>query len=62
MPNTGQEDLQRSARSLLDRFMLEADKVSDDAANPRVKIDEVPPSPGDVPTTAAGEEMINVAA
>jgi hypothetical protein len=63
MPNTEHENLLRSARSLLDRFMFEGDELRDDVANLCTKIDDVPP-----PATALSvsnvslEEMINVAA
>jgi hypothetical protein len=33
MPNTEHEDLLRSARSLLDRFMFEGDELREDVAN-----------------------------
>jgi hypothetical protein len=60
---TEHENLLRSARSLLDRFMFEGDELRDDVANLCTKIDDVPP-----PATALSvsnvslEEMINVAA
>jgi hypothetical protein len=63
MPNTEHEELLRSARSLLDRFMFEGDELRDDAANLCMKIDDVLPPPAEVSVSNVTlEEMINVAA
>jgi hypothetical protein len=63
MPNTEYENLLRSARSLLDRFMFEGDEMRDDVANLCMKIDDVLPPAAEV---AGAEvvlgEMIEVAA
>jgi len=45
MADTEHEDLLRSARSLLDRFMFQGDEPRDDVANPCIEIDDaLPPS------------------
>jgi hypothetical protein len=62
MPNVEHENLLRSARSLLDRFMFEGDELRDDVANLFMRIDDIlPPAEVSVPT-AAIEDRINVAA
>lgn len=63
MGNTEHEQLLRSARSLLDRFMFEGDELRDDVANLCMKIDDVLPQPTEVSVSDVTlEEMINVAA
>ena len=62
MPNAEHENLLRSARSLLDRFMFEGEHLRDDVANLCMKIDDVlPPSEVSVCSANIGE-MIDVAA
>jgi hypothetical protein len=48
MANTEHENLLRSARSLLDRFMFEGDELRDDVANLRMKIDDALPPPAEI--------------
>jgi hypothetical protein len=58
------ENLLRSARSLLDRFMFEGDEMRDDVANLRMKIDDALPS-AEVSTstlTSRDTESLNAAA
>jgi hypothetical protein len=63
MPNTEHENLLRSARSLLDRFMFEGDELRDDVANLCMKIDDALPPPAEVSVSnVTSEERINVAA
>ena len=63
MGNTEHEQLLRSARSLLDRFMFEGDELRDDVAYLCMKIDDVLPQPTEVSVSGVTlEEMINVAA
>lgn len=63
MGNTEHENLLRSARSLLDRFMFEGDELRDDVANLCMKIDDVLPQPAEVSVSNVTlEEIINVAA
>jgi hypothetical protein len=62
MSNTEHENLLRSARSLLDRFMFEGDELRGDAANLCTKIDDALPSRAEVSiSNVTLEEMINVA-
>jgi hypothetical protein len=51
MQNTEHENLLRSARSLLDRFMFEGDELRDD----------VPPQPAEGSVPAPIEKRVNVA-
>ena len=53
MANTEHENLLRSARSLLDRFMFEGDELRDDVANLRMKIDDALPPPAEVSVSRA---------
>ena len=64
MPNSERENLLRSTRSLLDRFMFDGDEIRDDLANLCMKIDdELPPQAGEVSVSNASlEEMIDAAA
>jgi hypothetical protein len=63
MQDTEHENLLRSARSLLDRFMFEGDELRDDVANLCVKIDDALPPMTEVSVSDVTlEEMINVAA
>jgi hypothetical protein len=62
MANTEHENVLRSARSLLDRFMFEGDELRDDVVNLCMKIDDVLPSAEVSVSNVAGEERINVAA
>jgi hypothetical protein len=64
MPNSERENLLRSVRSLLDRFMFEGDEIRDDLTNLCMKIDdELPPSADEVSVSnVTVKEMINVAA
>ena len=63
MANTEHENLLRSARSLLDRFMFQGDELHDDVANLCIKIDDALPPPAETSIPeAATEEMVNVAA
>jgi hypothetical protein len=63
MANGEQDNLLRSARSLLDRFMFEGDELRDDVADLSIKIDEAVQASAEVSVPSAGtEEMINVAA
>ena len=63
MPNTEYENLLRSARSLLDRFMFEGDELRDEVANLCVKIDDALPRPAEVSVSNVTlEEMIDAAA
>jgi hypothetical protein len=62
MADTEHENLLRSARSLLDRFMFEGEELRDDVANLRMKIDDALPPPAEVSVSNVTlEEMINVA-
>jgi hypothetical protein len=63
MQNTEHENLLRSARSLLDRFMFEGDQLRDDVANVCIKTDDVLPPLAEVSVSDVTlEEMMNVAA
>ena len=63
MANGEQDNVLRSARSLLDRFMFEGDELRDDAAELCTKIDETLPPSGEVSAPTAGtQEMTDVAA
>lgn len=63
MANTEHENLLRSARSLLDRFMFEGDELRDDVANLCMKIDDALPSAVEVAVSSdANEARIDVAA
>jgi len=61
MGNTEHENLLRSARSLLDRFMFEGDELRDDVANRCMKIDDALPLEVSV-SNVTSEERIDVAA
>jgi hypothetical protein len=62
MADTEHENLLRSARSLLDRFMFEGEELRDHVANLRMKIDDALPPPAEVSVSNVTlEEMINVA-
>jgi hypothetical protein len=59
MPDT-EQDLLRSARSLLDRFMFEGEELRGDVANLCMKIDDVLPPAAEVPISNISlEEMID---
>ena len=64
MPNSERENLLRSVRSLLDRFMFEGNEIRDDPANLCMKIDDEVPPPADEVSVSnvTSQEMINVAA
>ncbi len=63
MANTEHENLLRSARSLLDRFMFEGDELRDDVANLCMQIDDALPSTVEVAASSdANETRIDVAA
>jgi hypothetical protein len=62
MANTEHENLLRSARSLLDRFMFEGDEPRGDAADLCTKIDDALALRAEVSVSNVTlEEMINVA-
>jgi hypothetical protein len=64
MADSYYENLLRSARSLLDRFMFEGDEMRDDVANLCMKIDDALPSSevSSSPVTLKEAESLNVAA
>ena len=64
MADSCYENLLRSARSLLDRFMFEGDEMRDDVANLCMKIDDALPSSevSSSPVTLKEAESLNVAA
>jgi hypothetical protein len=64
MADSYYENLLRSARSLLDRFMFEGDEMRDDVANLCMKIDDALPSSevSGSPVTLREAESLNVAA
>jgi hypothetical protein len=62
MTDTEHENLLRSARSLLDRFMFEGDELRGDVANLCMKIDDALPPQAEVSVCDVTlEEMIKVA-
>ena len=62
MANTEHENLLRSARSLLDRFMFEGDELRGEVASLCMKIDVALPSRAEVSVpNAAPDENIGVA-
>ena len=57
------ENLLRSTRSLLDRFMFEGDEIRDDLANLCMKIDDILPPPAEMSLSKVTlDETINVPA
>ena len=56
------ENLLRSARALMDRYMFDGEEPRDDVANLCMKIDDALPDPSTSTGHSTKEEMINAAA
>jgi hypothetical protein len=61
MSNTEHENLLRSARSLLDRFMFEGDEIRADSADLCMKLDDALPAQTEG-SQVTPDEMVNVSA
>jgi hypothetical protein len=56
------ENLLRSARALMDRYMFDGEELRDDVANLCMKIDDALPDSSVSTRHSTNEEMINAAA